>query len=113
MKFLVPGLFTVGAVMALAGAAVYFTGCFLAPYIYTVGALLVAFAQICTPPHGNSLNIRRLRRQQLLGAFCLVLTGGLMFFTNGNEWILALTVAAVIELYTAFRLPQEEAKEKE
>ena len=113
MKFLVPGLFTVGAVMALAGAAVYFTGWFLAPYIYTVGALLVAFAQICTPPHGNSLNIRRLRRQQLLGAFCLVLTGGLMFFTHGNEWILALTVAAVIELYTAFRLPQEEANEKE
>ena len=36
-----------------------------------------------------------------------------MFFTHGNEWILALTVAAVIELYTAFRLPQEEAKEKE
>lgn len=113
MKFLIPGLFAVGAVMALAGAALYITGWFLSPYIYSVGALCVAFAQVCTPPRGNSLNIRRLRRQQLLGAFCLLLTGGLMFFTQGNEWILSLSVAAVLELYTAFRLPQEEAKGEE
>ena len=113
MKSLLPGLFIVGAAMALAGAAVYVTGWFLAPYVYSVGALLVAFAQVFMPPRVSSLAIRRLRRQQLFGAFCLVLTGGLMFFARGNEWIVSLSVAAVIELYTAFRLPQEEAKEEE
>jgi hypothetical protein len=29
---------------------------------------------------------------------------------HGNEWMLNLTIAAVIELYTAFRIPQEEGK---
>ncbi len=33
------------------------------------------------------------------------------FFTHGNEWIVCLTVAAILELYTAIRIPQEEAKE--
>ena len=55
--------------------------------------------------------IRRLRRQQLLGAMLLVLTGVIMLLWKRNEWIVCLTVAAVLELYTAFRIPQEEAKE--
>ena len=35
MKQLIPALFAVGAVMLLAGAAVYITGWPLSPYIYT------------------------------------------------------------------------------
>ena len=30
-----------------------------------------------------------------------------MFTTRGNEWIACLTIAAVLELYTAFRIPPE------
>ena len=81
MKQLIPALFAVGAVMLLAGAAVYITGWPLSPYIYTIGALL------------------------------LVLTGAFMLFTRGNEWIVSLTIAAILELYTSIRIPQEEAKE--
>ena len=44
MKQLIPALFTVGAVMLLAGAAVFITGWPLAPYIYTIGATMVALA---------------------------------------------------------------------
>ena len=29
-----------------------------------------------------------------------------------NEWILCLTIAAILELYTAFRIPNEMEKEK-
>ena len=112
MKSLMPGFFAVGACMVLAGAAVYITDWFLAPYIFSVGALLVAFAQVCMPARSQSLSVRRLRRQQLLGAFCLVLAGALMLFARENEWILSLSVGAVLELYTSFRIPQEEAKEE-
>ena len=59
----------------------------------------------------DGIIIRRLRRQQLLGAMLLVLTGVIMLLWKRNEWIVCLTVAAVLELYTAFRIPQEEAKE--
>ena len=86
MKQLVPALFGVGAVMALTGAAVFITGWIYAPYIYTIGAGFIALA--------------------------LILTGAFMFTTRGNEWIACLTIAAILELYTAFRIPQEEEKER-
>ena len=35
-----------------------------------------------------------------------------VFTTRGNEWIACLTIAAILELYTAFRIPQEEEKER-
>lgn len=111
MKTLIPALFVVGAVMALAGAVVYITGWPYSPYIYTVGAGCVAFAQINTPAKVKSKNIKRLRIQQIFGALALVLTGAFMMTTHGNEWIACLSIAAILEVYTAFRIPQEEAKE--
>lgn len=111
MKQLIPALFTVGAVMALVGAAVYITGWELSPYIYTIGATFVALAQINSPSRSKSLTVKRLRRQQIFAALLLVLSGAFMFFTHGNEWIVSLTIAAVLELYTSVRIPQEEAKE--
>lgn len=110
MKLLLSALFIVGAVMALTGAAVYITGWVFAPYVYTIGAGMVALAQINSPSKKNTSNVKRLRRQQVMGALLLVITGAFMFFTHGNEWIVCLTIAAVLELYTAIRIPQEEAK---
>lgn len=112
MKQLIPALFTVGAVMVLFGAAVFITGWEYAPYIYTIGATFVALAQINSPSRYKNANIKRLRRQQIFGALLLVLTGAFMFFTHGNEWIVSLTIAAILELYTSVRIPQEEAKEQ-
>jgi hypothetical protein len=110
MKPILPALFAVGAVLLLVGAAVYITAWPAAPYLYTIGACMVALAQLNTPPAVTSPTLKRLRRQQLFGAAFLVLTALLMFFTHGNEWIVSLTIAAVLELYTAFRIPQEELK---
>lgn len=112
MKQLITALFVVGAVMLLTGAVVYVTGWVLSPYIYTVGATMVALAQINSPSPCKNPNVKRLRRQQIFGALLLVLTGAFMFFTHGNEWIVSLTVAAILELYTSVRIPQEEEKER-
>lgn len=111
MKQLIPALFAVGAVMAFIGAAVFITGWVYAPYIYTIGAGFVALAQVNTPLQAKSKTLRRLRIQQIFGALALILTGAFMFTTRGNEWIACLTIAAILELYTAFRIPQEEEKE--
>jgi len=72
---------------------------------------LFAYVQLVSDYKGKNIIIRRLRRQQLLGVMLLVLTGVIMLLWKRNEWIVCLTVAAVLELYTAFRIPQEEAKE--
>lgn len=113
MKTLIPAFFVVGAVMSLGSAVAYITHWPLAPYFFMVGSLLVAVVQIFAPSEADSVNVRRLRRQQALGALMLVLTGPLMIFLHGNEWIVSLTIAAVIELFTSIRLPQEEEKEKQ
>lgn len=111
MNKLISALYIVGGVMTLIGAAVYITGWAPAPYIYTIGASMFALAQINTPYTGANKNIKRLRRQQVFGALFLVVAGALMVFMERNEWVVALTIGAVIELYTAFRIPQEEKKQ--
>lgn len=110
MKHLIPALFAVGALMILVGAVSCIIRWTYAPYIYTVGAACFAFAQINTPVKGKSATLRRLRVQQIFGSLALLLTGAFMFFTHGNEWVVCLTIAAVLELYTAFRIPHEEEK---
>ena len=102
----------VGAVLLLVGAMLQITRWELSPYIYTLGAVMFAYIQVMSRYDGKNLRIRRLRRQQIIGAVLLVFAGVLMFVTRHNEWVLCLTVAAILELYTAFRIPSELEKEK-
>lgn len=102
----------VGAVLLLVGAMLQITRWELSPYIYTVGAVMFAYVQVMSRYEGQNLIVRRLRRQQVLGAVLLVFTGVLMFVTRHNEWVLCLSAAAVLQLYTAFRIPSELEKEK-
>ena len=100
-----------GAVLLLVGAMLQITRWELSPYIYTLGALMFAYVQVMSRYEGKNLIVRRLSRQQILGATLLVFAGILMFVTRHNEWILCLTVAAVLQLYTAYRIPAELEKE--
>ena len=102
----------VGAVLLLVGAMLQITRWELSPILYTIGALMFAYVQVMSRYEGKNLVVRRLRRQQILGAVLLVFAGVLMFVTKHNEWVLCLTVAAILELYTAFRIPSELEKEK-
>ena len=101
----------VGAVLLLVGAMLQITRWELSPYLYTIGAVLFAYVQVMSRYEGKNLIIRRLRREQILGAVLLVFTGLLMFVTKHNEWVLSLTIAAILELYTAYRIPSELEKE--
>ena len=101
----------VGAVLLLVGAMLQITRWELSPFIYTLGAVMFAYIQVMSRYDGKNLIIRRLRRQQIIGAVLLVFAGVLMFVTCHNEWVLCLSAAAVIQLYTAFRIPSELEKE--
>ena len=103
----------IGALLVLVGAMLQITRWELSPYIYTVGAVLFAYVQVMMGRYdGKNLIIRRLRRQQIIGAALLVFAGVLMFTSKRNEWIVCLTIAAVLQLYTAYRIPSELEKEK-
>lgn len=103
---------TVGAVALLFGAALQITQLAWAPYLYLIGAIMFAYVQVMSGYEGKNIIIRRLRRQQIIGATLLVVAGVMMILWKRNEWVVCLTIAAVLEMYTVFRIPQEEEKEK-
>ena len=103
---------TVGAVALLLGAALQITQLAWAPYLYLIGAIMFAYVQVMSGYEGKNIIIRRLRRQQIIGATLLVVAGVMMILWKRNEWVVCLSIAAVLEMYTVFRIPQEEEKEK-
>lgn len=104
-------LLLIGATMPLMGFTTY------APLTFTVGALWFAAIQFHTRPKTDHPTLRRLLRQQALGDILLVATGCMMFMSKydiepcpDNEWMLGLAVAAVFQVYTAFRIPSVEER---
>lgn len=91
-----------------------------APIVFTIGALLFGSMQILERYEGRNITIRRLRRQQIIGVALLIASAALMLMKEyhvgpiairGDEWKITLIVAAILELYTAFRIPTELEKE--
>ena len=132
---LIESFTTVGGVMLLMGAAVFITGWEYAPYFYLVGSIMFACGQFADRYDGTDPIIRRLRFQQVLGACFLLLTAALMFsesahvwlmrntnvgdnmrsflllLTRKNNWIVTLSIGAVFELYSSFRLDRISKKQ--
>ena len=115
-------IFNVGGILLLIGAVMPLIGTLriYAPYIFTLGAIMFSTMQLMSSYTGKNPIIRRLRRQQIIGALLLLVTGVLMFtslFRVGpfqkDEWLVILTIATVFEVYTAFRLPAALKKEEE
>ena len=101
----------VGALALLAGLVLRM---FLPAYfavVYICGAVLFAVTQFLLRPKGCSVALRRLVMQQQLAGILFVAAGVLMFTHTRNEWMVVLTCGALTELYTAFRIPQEQEKE--
>ena len=125
---LIESFTTVGGILLLVGAAVFITGWEYSPYFYLVGSLMFACGQFADRYTGDDPIVKRLRFQQVLGAVFLLLTAALMFaedyhdvlvqnanagssirsilliLTRRNNWIVALSIGTVFELYSSFRL---------
>lgn len=80
-------------------------------YIYMTGAVLFAVMQFLLRPRNCSVTLRRLVMQQQLAGVLFVAAGVLMFTHTHNEWMVLLTCGALVELYTAYRIPQEMDKQ--
>ena len=112
-------IFRLGGIAMLVGAVLNPLESKVAPYIYCVGALMFASMQMMESYEGDSFVIRRLRRQQIIGSLLLMLSGVAMFgnafrieYMRHNEWLIVMLIAAILELYTAFRIPAELKKEE-
>ena len=111
-------IFQLGGILVIVGIVLWTPRMAIAPYLFCLGTFMFASMQMLCSYEGSSFIIKCLRRQQVFGALCLVASGIMMIggtlhwrYMSRNEWILALTIAAVFDLYTAFRIPMELKKE--
>ncbi|MBR6032425.1 MAG: hypothetical protein IKP36_10805 [Bacteroidaceae bacterium] len=109
--------FRLGAVLMLVGAALHVLFPYTSMLIYGIGTLMFTLMQVRTEYLGRDITIMRLRRQQLLGCCCFVLALVMMSMQQHQwgpcrrqEWVVALTIGCILELYTSFRIPQEMKK---
>ncbi len=114
-----PFLYKLGGILLVVGAASPMFIPQYAPYIFTLGALLFSSVQLADRYEGQNLAIRRLRRQQMFGALLLLISAALMLCSHfavapfrGREWGITLLIAAVLEVYTVFRIAHEEEKNR-
>ncbi|MBO6125467.1 MAG: hypothetical protein J6P55_06390 [Bacteroidaceae bacterium] len=112
-------LFRMGAILMLIGVTVHIFNAEISLFIYGIGAMLFCLMQLRAVYEGNDLNVIRLRRQQLFA--CLMFIGTAMCmsmqvyqygFARRNEWVVALAIGCVLELYTAWRIPNALQKAK-
>ena len=112
-------LFRMGAILMLIGVTVHIFNAEISLFIYGIGAMLFSLMQLRAVYEGNDLNVIRLRRQQLFA--CLMFIGTAMCmsmqvyqfgFARRNEWVVALAIGCVLELYTAWRIPNALQKAK-
>lgn len=119
-------IFISGAVLMLAGAAIWMMSKMVAPWLFSIGVLAFVAMQIQQRYEGENFTIQRLRRIMLMSDVLLILTAALMFADEGNpfgldhltwlnyvhnNWLVLLLLAAIIQLYTVYRIDAELNKE--
>lgn len=116
-------LFQVGGLLLVAGAILPMVSELrdYAVLVFSIGVLLFGSMQLLQRYEGRSIVLRRLRRQQIIGIALLAASAALMLMKEyhvgpiairGDEWKVTLIVAAILELYTSFRIPAELEKEQ-
>ena len=119
-------IFLAGGMMMVVGSGAYLFMLGWAPYVFAVGALAFVLMQLKQTYDGDNLTIRRLRRIMVVSDVMFLLAALLMFANMGNfmglhlwdylnylhnNWVVALLVAAILQLYSTHRISHELDKE--
>jgi hypothetical protein len=99
-------VFHVSGLFLLAGAALYLTNFYVAPYLFASGAAGIAVCHLTTPVRHLEFRLRRLQTFNVIAGLLMVVASVFMF-KRQNEWILCLSIAAILQLYTAFVAPRK------
>ncbi|MBR2238276.1 MAG: hypothetical protein IJ887_10445 [Prevotella sp.] len=116
-------LFITGAVLMVIGAGTSLLRWDAAPWLFAAGALAYTTMQMQQTYEGRNFTVRRLRRIMAFSDFLLLLTAVLMFISRWpqlggldwltyvnyvhNNWVVTLLIAAILQLYTTYRIDNE------
>lgn len=97
------------------------------PYVFAMGVIAFVLMQLKQKYEGDSFTIRRLRHITVVSDFFFLIAALLMFADMDNlfglpllmyvqyihnNWVVALLVAAVLQLYSTHRIGRELEKEE-
>ena len=120
-------VFLLGAVLMVVGSGARVFALPWSPYVFAMGVIAFVLMQLKQKYEGDSLTIRRLRNITVVSDFFFLLAALLMFADMNNlfglpllfyvqyvhnNWVVALLVAAVLQLYSTHRIGRELEKEK-
>lgn len=105
-------IFCLSALCVLAASALYITRWVAVPYIFAAGAAGIALCRLTARYEGNNFRLKRLHRMETFSSLLLVASSYFMFQAR-NEWILLLTVSAILQLYTAILIPRLTEKDSD
>ena len=99
-------IYGISCTLVIVGAVFYLTHWAIVPYIYAVGVAGVALSYLTTPIKGLSLRKRRLHNFDVIAGLLMIVSSGFMF-NRRSEWIICLTIATILPVYTAFVTPKD------
>ena len=106
-----PVFFILSAISLLAGTVFYLTQWAFSPYLFAVGAAGLSICYATEPYQELNLRARRLQRYNLIASVLMIGASALMF-KGETEWILCLSISALLQLYTAFVMPKAKEENK-
>ena len=114
-----------GETLVVISAALWITQMPWVPYLFAVGAVVFAVGRFMQPIDDTTVTLKRLFRQRQLGVIFLLLTAAVMFLRPGfyyvmgynvfvakSTWLITFVIFCILEVYTAFRIPNELKKVK-
>jgi TRAP-type uncharacterized transport system fused permease subunit len=99
-------VFATSGLLVLAGAILYLTQWSVSPWLFAVGAAGIAVYHLTMPVRQLSTRARRLQTFNVIGGLAMVVASVFMF-RRENEWIICLTIAAILHVYAAFVAPKD------
>ncbi len=120
-------IFLLGAVLMVVGSGARVFALPWSPYVFAMGAIAFVLMQLKQKYEGDNFTIRRLRHITVVSDFFFLIAAVLMFADLDNlfglpllfyvqyvhnNWVVALLVAAVLQLYSTHRIGRELEKEE-
>jgi hypothetical protein len=81
------------------------------PWIFSVGAAMVAIDHLTQAYKGNNLRLRRMSRIRAICGICYVIAAFYVFRGEGRYWLPVTIVGAVLELYSQYVITKENRKD--
>ncbi len=120
-------IFLFGAVLMVVGSGARVFMLPWSPYVFAMGVIAFVLMQLKQKYEGDNFTIRRLRHITVVSDFFFLIAAVLMFADMDNlfglpllmyvqyvhnNWVVALLVAAVLQLYSTHRIGRELEKEE-